>query len=182
MIVFYNALSGEVVGYDNYRVGDIVSNDPYIDLSYSPLPFGDDPYDYYVDISSTPVLVKKPQADIDANLLLVSRNKALGVIRDRYASAMESIAYPYTKTEQMTWDQQEKEARDYLADPNAYVPMITHQAISRGFTVLDLANKIILKADMYSAAIGTLLGEQQALEDSIMSATTVLEIEGIVNA
>jgi hypothetical protein len=95
------------------------------------------------------------------------KNDALADVRQKYAAKMDAVATPYTRTEQMTWDQQEKEARAYQADPAAAVPMLAALAAARGIALADLVGKIIAKADLYAAAIGAILGEQQWREDQI---------------
>lgn len=82
-------------------------------------------------------------------------------IRERYAILMDSIAKPYSKTEQLTWDAQVKEADAYLFDSQADVPMISALAQNRGVALADLVTWIKEHEAAYRIAIGTLLGQQQ---------------------
>ena len=88
-------------------------------------------------------------------------------IRQRYAQMMDDIAKPYTKTEQLTWDAQVKEADQYLADNTASVSMLTLLANNRGVALADLVVWIKENETLYKQAIGTLLGQQQAELDTL---------------
>ena len=88
-------------------------------------------------------------------------------IRQRYAQMMDDIVKPYTKTEQLTWDSQVKEADAYLLDNQAAIPMITTLAQNRGVDLADLVTWIKENEAAYRIAIGTLLGQQQAELDQL---------------
>lgn len=83
-------------------------------------------------------------------------------IREKYALLMDSIVKPYTKTEQLTWDAQVREADAYLANNQAATPMLTAMVTHRGVSLENLVTWIKENETMYRAAIGTLLGQQQA--------------------
>lgn len=93
---------------------------------------------------------------------LVSRR-----IREKYAILMDSIAKPYSKTEQLTWDAQVKEADAYLANNQADTPMLTAMAVNRGVAIEDLVTWIKENETLYRVAIGTLLGQQQGELDTL---------------
>ena len=88
-------------------------------------------------------------------------------IRQRYAQMMDDVAKPYTKTAQLTWDAQVKEADAYLADITADVPMLTALATNRNVSLLDLVTWVKENEALYKQAIGTLLGKQQAELDAL---------------
>jgi hypothetical protein len=88
-------------------------------------------------------------------------------IRQRYAILMDDIVKPYTKTEQLTWDTQVKEADAYLLDNQADVPMISALAQNRGVALADLVTWIKDNEVLYRVAVGTLLGQQQAELDQL---------------
>ena len=88
-------------------------------------------------------------------------------IRQRYAQMMDDIVKPYTKTEQLTWDTQVKEADAYLLNSQADVPMISALAQNRGVALADLVTWIKENEAAYRIAIGTLLGQQQAELDQL---------------
>ena len=66
-----------------------------------------------------------------------------------------------------------------LPDPAAAVPLIANLAAVRGISVSDLANRIIQKADAYTAAIGAALGKRQKLEDQLNAMTSWEEMAEI---
>ena len=83
-------------------------------------------------------------------------------IRQKYAQLMDNIVKPYTKTEQLTWDTQVKEADAYLLNNQAVTPMISALAENRGVALSDLVAWIKENEALYRVAVGTLLGQQQA--------------------
>ena len=87
-------------------------------------------------------------------------------IRMRYAMLMESVAAPYSETEQKTWFTQLKESDEFMLDQTAEVPMISAMALHRGLSVGELVSKIKGNDILYRAAIGDLLGLQQAELDA----------------
>ena len=101
----------------------------------------------------------------DKQLLSIEENK----IRQRYARLMDAIVKPYTKTEQLTWDTQVKEADAYLLDNQADVPLIAALAQNRGVSLADLVTWIKENEALYRVAVGTLLGQQQAELDQLYS-------------
>ena len=88
-------------------------------------------------------------------------------IRQRYAQMMDDVAKPYTKTEQLTWDAQVKEADIYLADNTADVPMLTALATNRNVSLACLVTWVKENEALYKQAIGVLLGKQQAELDAL---------------
>ena len=96
-----------------------------------------------------------------------SKDELANSIRQRYAQMMDEIVKPYTKTEQLTWDAQVKEADAYLLNNQADVPMISALAQNRGVDLADLVTWIKENEARYREAIGTLLGQQQAELDQL---------------
>lgn len=88
-------------------------------------------------------------------------------IRKHYAEKMKLVAAPYTPEERETWFVQVKEANDYNVSPLSPTPLLTAIANVRGLTVSDLVGTIIAKDNAYRQAIGAILGEQQALVETI---------------
>ena len=93
------------------------------------------------------------------------------------------LAPNYPQHEIDTWDQQRREAVAYKADPMADVPLLTAMAMARGWTVVDLAARVLVKAAAFAQAGGAILGAQQALEDQIqivlsdLAAVTITEAQ-----
>jgi hypothetical protein len=90
-------------------------------------------------------------ADINANFEL-----AIGAIKNGYPS--DEIA---------SWSKQEEEARAYVTNGAASTPLLDALATARGITKVDLVNRIIIKADLFAAVSGRLIGKRQALEDRL---------------
>lgn len=82
-------------------------------------------------------------------------------VRKSYAEKLKAVVVPYTAEERETWYVQVQEARAYLADPNAVVPLISTIASARGMQIGDIANNIISKDEQYRVAVGQILGQQQ---------------------
>lgn len=91
-----------------------------------------------------------------------------------------AIKATYPDTEVMTWDKQEKEARALVLDATATTPLIDSIASARGLDRVELANRIIVKADQFAVASGASIGKRQKLEDQINAATTVEQVAVIV--
>ena len=101
-----------------------------------------------------------------------------------YAEAMRAAIAPhYPQHEIDTWDKQEREATAYTADSAAHVPLLAAMAAARGWTVADLAARVLIKAEEFSQVGGAILGAQQALEDQLgtiladLAAGTITEAE-----
>lgn len=99
------------------------------------------------------------------------RAHKLAEIKAACEAELSVLQSSYPESEVMSWDKQEREARAFVADPAAAVPLISNLAAVRGISVSDLANRIIQKADAYTAAIGAALGKRQKLEDQLNALT-----------
>jgi antitoxin component HigA of HigAB toxin-antitoxin module len=99
------------------------------------------------------------------------RAHKLAEIKAACEEELSSLQTSYPASEVLSWDKQEREARTFVADPAAAVPLISNLAAVRGISVSDLASRIIQKADAYTAAIGAALGKRQKLEDQLNALT-----------
>ena len=95
------------------------------------------------------------------------REVAAKKIRQQYAQMIEDIVKPYTKTEQLTWDMQVKEADTYLNNNQANTPLLSALAENRGITIQTLVVLVKENDNAFRLAIGTLLGKQQAELDAL---------------
>lgn len=93
--------------------------------------------------------------------------------------AANDIAQHYPPFEQLTWHEQEVEARSFLADPASETPVLSVIAAERDITLDDLAERVIAKADAFRAISALLAGRRQALEDQIEMAQTVEAVQAI---
>ena len=88
-------------------------------------------------------------------------------IHERAKAERDLIAPHYPQHEIDTWDQQLREATAFTADAQASVPFLAAMATARGWTVTDLAERVLMKAAAFAPAGGEVVGTQQALEDSL---------------
>lgn len=91
-------------------------------------------------------------------------------IRQHYSVKMEEVVKPYSTQERETWFIQVEEAKKYLANPNissGEIPFLNALADERDTSLDTIATIILNKNTEYRSAIGTLLGEQQKLVETI---------------
>jgi len=93
--------------------------------------------------------------------------------------AIQAIAAGYPQFEIDTWQDQEAEARAWLADNSAPTPTLAPIAAARGITLADLCARVIAKAEAYRPAVAAVIGRRQALEDAITAATTAAAVQAI---
>ncbi len=74
---------------------------------------------------------------------------------------LKAVKAGYQDVEIETWDQQMLEAKAYLADSNATVPMLDAMAAESGDSKTVLANSIMTKANAFAAAAGAVLGRKR---------------------
>jgi len=78
-----------------------------------------------------------------------------------FANKSKQLLSKYPETERESWDKQYSEAKSYIADNEAEVPLLRFISSERGISVEALANKVINKADEMNREYGTLLGRYQ---------------------
>ena len=82
-----------------------------------------------------------------------------------FTSAIQPLVSGISQPERDTFERQEREALEWIADNEAPVKFIRALALSREITIDGLVSKIILKADLYSEALAKALGEKHKAED-----------------
>ena len=90
-------------------------------------------------------------------------------IRERYAKFMAAVASPYKQVERETWFSQIQEADAWLISASVETPLISALAQARGIPLPLLVEKIKENDTLFRAAIGGLLGKQQAELDELYS-------------
>lgn len=95
-------------------------------------------------------------------------------------AALAVLTASYPSSELLTFDKQEAEARALLADPEASTPFLTPLAAARGLETEELARKVIVKADAFTAASGHIIGLRQKDEDRLTVAQSVEDVAAIV--
>ena len=111
---------------------------------------------------------------VGPELLTLEELKAakLAQINEGCQSALAALTSTYPAAELLTFDRQEAEARSLLADTSSQAPFLTSLATARGISVTDLARKVIVKADLFSAASAFAIGQRQRYEDLLDAART----------
>ena len=114
------------------------------------------------------------------NSLANTKARKIAEINADCDAALAALTASYPSSELLTFDKQEAEARALLADPGAATPFLTPLAAARGMTVEELAQKVIAKADAFTAASGYVIGLRQKDEDRLKAAQTVEDVAAIV--
>lgn len=120
------------------------------------------------------------EAAEEYNSLANTKARKLAEINAACDAALAALTASYPSSELLTFDKQEAEARALLADPEAATPFLTPLAAARGMTVEELAQKVIAKADAFTAASGYVIGLRQKDEDRLKAAQTVEDVAAIV--
>lgn len=104
----------------------------------------------------------------ETELVAHARTKAVSRVNQGFENDTKVISSAYPELEKLTWDSQEREARDWFVDNTVATPLLDSILLTR--TNLDkatLVDRIITKADSYKSSIGNLIGKRQLLEDTI---------------
>ena len=92
-------------------------------------------------------------------------------IRAEGSKRLLALATPYAPEERETWITQQREAESYLLDSAAPTPMIDAMATGRGISKTLLVSKIMENVNLFRAAAGAILGQQQRLLDETYATT-----------
>lgn len=104
-------------------------------------------------------------------------------IRSVSDSKTKALETGCSQGEVSTWQRQEAGARSLKADPNAADPdavFVKNLASTRGITLDEQIEKILVKVDFAVAYGAYVIGMQQHLEDQLKAATTVEELDAVV--
>lgn len=94
--------------------------------------------------------------------------------------AISTMTATYPPGEVATFDKQEVEARAYLADATAPTPLLSALSTARGVELSELVRRVIVRADAFAVASGTIIGQRQALEDQLDLAQTIEEVQALI--
>ncbi len=138
--------------------------------------------DYFVEKKTKEWLQNPENLKIDMDQFVpFIKPYMVKLVNVEFSKAMNAITNKYPEHEQMTWDQQEQEARAYKADPkNAKTPLISNIAKARGIDLDTLADKIIAKAEAYKQAAGLAIGYRQEAEGVISTIATYEDYQKVV--
>ncbi|MBZ7993772.1 hypothetical protein AVBRAN9333_08660 [Campylobacter sp. RM9333] len=107
------------------------------------------------------------------------KEKKLSEIEASFKNAMSSLDKTPDE-ERLTFERQEREAREYLASNNeSKAPFLKALATSREVPLDDLVQKVLLKADKYAEISAVLIGKRQKALDEIKKATTKEDLNSI---
>ncbi|MCE8034629.1 hypothetical protein EKK97_14090 [Billgrantia tianxiuensis] len=85
------------------------------------------------------------------------------VIDAASVAELDQVRRDYPDYEQLSWERQEREAREGGG------PLIQAIADARGVAIEELISRIIAKADAYQQAAAAVIGRRQALRDQIVA-------------
>ncbi len=108
------------------------------------------------------------------------KDAKLAEINGKYNVATSDLVSTYPSTELLTFDKQEKEARQWKADNSVATPFLDGLALARGIDKAELVDRVIAKADAFEKAVATLTGLRQKYEDQLALAQTAEDIAAIV--
>lgn len=105
--------------------------------------------------------------------------KKLREINEKCDAVLKALTAAYPEGELLTFNQQKDEARAYQNDPTADCPLLAPLAAARGISLDDLCRRVLLKANAFSAACGALIGQRQAMEDTLAICATSAEVQAL---
>lgn len=86
---------------------------------------------------------------------------------EAYGESLAPVTDRYPLEERETWRKQEEEARAFLANPGASTPYLAGLNQGRARSMRELAEKIIEKADTWTALSSSSTNKLQALRDQV---------------
>lgn len=120
---------------------------------------------------------------VTVNLESAKEKRILSIQQQVKPKLEEALSSKLVLGEFNYWAEQEAEARLYIADNSIVTPMLDSLFMARGTleaNKLELAQKIIAKADAYKIIYGNVVGTSHKLIAQINSVTTVAELKSIV--
>ncbi|MFT8231323.1 hypothetical protein ACLNBI_07080 [Pseudomonas guariconensis] len=116
----------------------------------------------------------------EANKVAAAKAQRLQAINAACEAGLAEITVTYPAAELQSWSQQVQEAAVLKLDPQGDTPLLNAIAQARGMDVADLAQRVRDKSLLFAQASGALIGRRQALEDQLVLAETVEQVEAIV--
>ncbi|MFC1051622.1 hypothetical protein ACFGWE_03505 [Pasteurella multocida] len=116
-----------------------------------------------------------------SELLAVAKTNKLKEINDSAQAYVDGIAKTYEtpEFERDTWLTQRAEAIAWKQNPNSSTPTLESIATNRGVPLDILREKAYQKSVLFATLSSTIAGQRQKLEDQLMAAQSIEEIEQI---
>lgn len=111
--------------------------------------------------------LSEPFVSMDSLSLRLQRN-----IAKEADLALSGFLDKYPDSEKLSFGAQEREARAYLSthgDIKPLTPILEGIATGRGLTVLEVARRVIVKADLFSLEGGRIFGLRKKFTDDVIS-------------
>ena len=113
------------------------------------------------------------QAIIDGYPLSAAQAEVIGHIDQHSKSLRDNVVATISPAEMASWTIKQAEARAYQSSGNeADAPMLTIEAVARGVTVADLAEKVLTKGVQLSQLEAVIAGVAGAHSDAVKALTT----------
>jgi len=97
-------------------------------------------------------------------------------------AVLAPLGAEYGRWETATWDQQVSEATELMSNPAASVPLLAAMASARDMDVAELAQRILVNREAWSAISGAVIGQRQAIYDRVKAAGKAADVRAITVA
>lgn len=180
---YYNDSTQQIVTEEALKLQGIVITDYVLkQLNLIPIEYiSSKPYNVLTHeiIASEPVLeVDKSKYLVNFEIVELPEERLLSNLNQKVIEKLEECrakadetTSPYLKdfseTEKLTFEQQRKEALEYIADNNAQTPTLDALATIRGISRLEQVQKAVTKVQNFTALSQYIVGKQQGYEDKI---------------
>lgn len=104
---------------------------------------------------------------ITSTIFQQEKNEKLKEINNSCQAELNALTANYPTGEVSTFDKQEAESVAFISDNTAETPLIDALSTAREMDKTELANRVVAKAGLFSAASGAIIGKRQKLEDTL---------------
>lgn len=84
-------------------------------------------------------------------------------VRSYAANLLRIVSHPYSEEERETWEEQKKDAEEFLKNPGADAPYVKYLATVKGISEKEVAETIVRKAKELKHLRASILAAQEAL-------------------
>lgn len=122
------------------------------------------------DAAATELLATLELPASEAAQLAAARAERMAATNAETDELLAVLSASYPEREVASWPQQVKDAEAVQADEAAVTPLLDALAAARGIDRVDLAARVLTKADAYAHASGSIIGARQRIEDLLEAA------------